>query len=124
MKVSDYVAQFLAANDVRHVFGLQGGAVVHLFDSIEATDGTSAIYCHHEQAAALAATSYAKMTGGLGAVVVTTGPGATNALTGLLAAWQDSVPVIFISGQTRVEHTSYGKRRRSVCRCPTPTGLP
>ena len=114
MKVSDYVAQFLAANDVRHVFGLQGGAVVHLFDSIEATDGTSAIYCHHEQAAALAATSYAKMTGGLGAVVVTTGPGATNALTGLLAAWQDSVPVIFISGQTRVEHTSYGKPVRQV----------
>lgn len=114
MKVSDYVAQFLAANDVRHVFGLQGGAVVHLFDSIEATPGTSAIYCHHEQAAALAATSYAKMTGGLGAVVVTTGPGATNALTGLLAAWQDSVPVIFISGQTRVEHTSYGKPVRQV----------
>ncbi len=114
MKVSDYVAQFLAANGVWNVFGLQGGAVVHLFDSIEKTDNISTIYCHHEQAAALAATSYAKVTGGMGAVVVTTGPGCTNALTGLLAAWQDSVPVMFISGQTRVEHTSYGKPVRQV----------
>jgi acetolactate synthase-1/2/3 large subunit len=114
MKVSDYIARFLEANAIRHVFGLQGGAVVHLFDSLEQTDGITAIYCHHEQAAALAATSNAKVTGAPGCAIVTTGPGCTNALTGLLAAWQDSVPVIFISGQTRIEHTSYGKPVRQV----------
>lgn len=114
MKVSDYIARFLEANGIRHVFGLQGGAVVHLFDSLERTDGISAIYCHHEQSAALAATSNAKVTGTPGCAIVTTGPGCTNALTGLLAAWQDSVPVIFISGQTRIEHTSYGKPVRQV----------
>ena len=114
MKLSDYIAQFLAANGVRHVFGLQGGAVVHLFDSIETVDNIAAVYCHHEQAAALAATSNAKVTGQVGAGVFTTGPGSTNAITGLLAAWQDSIPVIFISGQTRVEHTSYGKPVRQV----------
>lgn len=114
MKVSDYIAKFLAVNGVKHIFGVQGGAVVHLFDSAERLGQIETIYCHHEQAAALAATSNAKVTEGLGAAIVTTGPGATNALTGLLAAWQDSVPVFFISGQTRIEHTSYGKNVRQV----------
>jgi acetolactate synthase-1/2/3 large subunit len=114
LKVSDYIAKFLAVNGVQHVFGVQGGAVVHLFDSIERHELTRAIYCHHEQAAALAATSNAKVTGSLGVAIVTTGPAATNAMTGLLAAWQDSTPVLFISGQTRIEHTSYGKPVRQV----------
>ena len=114
MKATDYLAKFLLANDVDRVFGLQGGAVVHLFDSIECLDGMNVTYCHHEQAASLAAVAYSKRRGGLGCAIVTTGPACTNALTGLLAAWQDSTPVIFISGQTRIEHTSYGKRVRQV----------
>jgi acetolactate synthase-1/2/3 large subunit len=114
MKASDYLATFLADNHVQQVFGLQGGAVVHLFDSVERQPGVEAIYCHHEQAAALAATAHAKVTGHLGCAIVTTGPATTNALTGLLAAWQDSTPVLFVSGQTRVEHTSYGKPVRQV----------
>lgn len=114
MKASDYLAKFLADNNVSHIFGLQGGAVVHLFDSIDRYGGLKSIYCHHEQSAALAATAYSKASGGLGCVIVTTGPACTNALTGLLAAWQDSTPVIFISGQTRLEHTSYGKPVRQV----------
>jgi acetolactate synthase-1/2/3 large subunit len=114
MKVSDYIANFLKVNGVSHVFGVQGGAVVHLFDSLEKTNGISAVYCHHEQASALAAVSNAKIKNTLGCSIVTTGPASTNAITGLLAAWQDSVPVIFISGQTRVEHTSYGKSVRQV----------
>jgi len=114
MKASDYIAKFLYKNGVKHIFGLQGGSVVHLFDSVEKTPDLSVIYCHHEQSAALAATSNAKFTGNIGAVIVTTGPGTTNALTGLLAAWQDSTPVFFISGQTRVEHTSYNKPVRQV----------
>jgi acetolactate synthase-1/2/3 large subunit len=114
MKSSDYLASFLVDNHVRQVFGLQGGAVVHLFDSVERHPDVEAIYCHHEQAAALAATAHAKVTGRLGCAIVTTGPASTNALTGLLAAWQDSTPVLFISGQTRIEHTSYGKPVRQV----------
>ena len=114
MKASHYLASFLAENFVKHVFGLQGGAVVHLFDSLEQQLGVEVIYCHHEQAAALAATAHAKITGRLGCAIVTTGPAATNALTGLLAAWQDSTPVLFVSGQTRIEHTSYGKKVRQV----------
>lgn len=111
MKVSDYVATFLKTK-VSHVFGLQGGAVVHLFDSC-ARLGPRPVYCHHEQAAGLAAVSYSRIKG-YGAAIVTTGPGAFNALTALLAAWQDSIPCLFISGQTRAEHTSYGKPDRQI----------
>lgn len=114
MKATDYLAQFLSQNGVSHVFGLQGGAVVHLFDSVEGQAGIETVYCHHEQSAALAATAHAKVSGRLGCAIVTTGPGCTNAFTGLLAAWQDSTPVLFVSGQTRVEHTSYGKPVRQV----------
>lgn len=111
MKASDYVAVFLKSK-VGHVFGLQGGAVVHLFDSCERM-GPKPIYCHHEQAAAFAASAYARVHG-YGACIVTTGPGGTNAITGLLGAWQDSIPCLFISGQTRVQFTSYGKPVRQV----------
>lgn len=111
MKGSDYVAQFLKSK-VDHVFGLQGGAVVHLFDSCERA-GLRTVYCHHEQAAGFAAVAYARVRG-FGACIVTTGPGGTNALTPLLGAWQDSLPVMFISGQTRTQNVSYGKPVRQV----------
>lgn len=113
MKLTDSLASILEANGVGHVFGLQGGAVVHIFDSLE-RHGIGVTYTHHEESAALAAVSYAKVTENLGCVVVTTGPGATNAITGLLAAWQDSIPCLFISGQVRSEHTSYGRKVRQV----------
>lgn len=111
MKVSGYVAQFLREK-VSHVFGLQGGAVVHLFDSC-AAHGPSPIYCHHEQGAGFAATSFSRIHG-YGVCIVTTGPGACNAITPLLGAFQDSIPVLFISGQTRAAHTSYGTKHRQV----------
>ena len=113
MKASDYIAGFLKERGVNHCFGLQGGAVVHLFDSCERL-GPKPIYCHHEQAAALAAVAYSRVTENYGVCIVTTGPGAMNSLTGLLAAWQDSIPCMFISGQTRAAHTSYGKKVRQV----------
>jgi acetolactate synthase-1/2/3 large subunit len=113
MKLTDSIAEILKANGVGHVFGLQGGAVVHIFDSLERA-GLGVTYTHHEESAALAAVAYAKATENLGCVVVTTGPGATNAITGLLAAWQDSIPCLFISGQVRSQHTSYGRRVRQV----------
>lgn len=113
MKLTDAFAQRLIGLGVKHVFGLQGGAVVHIFDSLEQA-GVGVTYAHHEQSAALAAVAYAKATENIACVVVTTGPGATNAITGLLAAWQDSIPCIFVSGQARSQHTSYGRKVRQV----------
>lgn len=104
MKLTDYVTQFLHEKGIRHVFGLTGGAVVHLFDSAQ-RGGIQPIFNHHEQAGAFAAEAYAKIHG-LGLCYTTTGPGATNAITGLAGAWLDSVPCFFISGQARYSHTT------------------
>ena len=113
MKTTDLLAEILKKNNLKNAFGLQGGAVVHIFDSFikKKIDIT---FTHHEQSAALAAVSYAKSVNGIGCAIVTTGPGSTNSITGLLAAWQDSIPVIFISGQARAIHTSYNKKVRQV----------
>tara|TARA_Y100000294_G_scaffold148865_1_gene145438 strand:+ start:2398 stop:4140 length:1743 start_codon:yes stop_codon:yes gene_type:complete len=113
MKLTDVFATLLKKLKVKHVFGLQGGAVVHFFDSLEKKK-IKVTYTNHEQSAALAGVSYAKSTENIGCVIVTTGPGSTNAITGLLAAWQDSVPCLFISGQSRSNHVSYGKKVRQV----------
>lgn len=113
MKLTDALAHVLLMSGVNHAFGLQGGAVVHIFDSLERA-GIGMTYTNHEQSAALAAVAYAKVTENMGCAVVTTGPGATNAITGLLAAWQDSIPCLFVSGQVRSQHTSYGRKVRQV----------
>ena len=113
MKLTDYLAKQLQVNGIKTVFGLQGGAVVHIFDSFEKY-GMNVFYTHHEQTASLAATANSKVTDEIGCAVVTTGPGSTNAITGLLGAWQDSIPVIFISGQVRDIHMSYGKKVRQI----------
>ena len=113
MKLTDTIAEVLKEHKVKHVFGLQGGAVVHIFDSLE-KNKIGVTYTNHEQSAALAAVAYAKATNNIGCVVVTTGPATTNTMTGLLSAWQDSVPCLFISGQSRSQHTSYGKKVRQV----------
>ena len=110
MRASRYLAEFLKSR-VDYVFGLQGGAVVHLFDACERF-GPKPIYHHHEQGAAFAALGYA-MVRGFAACIVTTGPGATNAITPLLGAWQNHVPVMFISGQVRVEQMRYGSQERA-----------
>lgn len=114
MKLSDYVIQFLADLGIDHVFGLTGGAVVHLFDSADKSDRLSPVFCHHEQAAALAAVSYSRQRNSWGAAIVTTGPGGTNAVTGVLSAWQDSIPTLFVSGQSRLDLISRGKPVRQV----------
>jgi acetolactate synthase-1/2/3 large subunit len=113
VKLTDLLAKKLLNAGVKDVFGLQGGAVAHIFDSLEKFK-LKVTYTHHEQSASLAAVSYSKATRNLGCVVVTTGPGSTNAITGLLSAWQDSIPCIFISGQARSNHVSYGKKVRQV----------
>jgi acetolactate synthase-1/2/3 large subunit len=111
MKLTDVIAMYLKKNGVKDAFGLQGGAVVHIFDSLEGNN-FNVTYCHHEESVALAAVANSKITGKPGCAVVTSGPGCTNAITGLLAAWQDSIPCIFISGQVRSTHMSYGKKIR------------
>ena len=113
MKLTDVIGATLKNYGVSEAFGLQGGAVVHIFDSLEKY-GIKIVYTLHEQAAALAAASNAKVNNKFGCAVVTTGPGTTNALTGLLGAWNDSVPCVFISGQVRSSHVSYNRPVRQV----------
>lgn len=111
MKASDYIAQWLKQK-VSHVYGVQGGAAVHLFDSCHRC-GPTPIYLHHEQAAGFAAVAHARVKG-FGVCITTTGPAATNAITPCLGAYQDSIPVLFISGQTRVANMSYWTDKRQV----------
>ena len=99
MKLSDYVAGFLAAHGIKHVFAVSGGASLHLIHSLEKTPGITFICPQHEQAGAMAADGYARVTRNLGAAVATSGPGATNLITGICCAYYDSVPVIYITGQ-------------------------
>lgn len=99
MKLSDYVARFLAAQGIRHVFAISGGASLHLIHSLTDTPGVEVVCPQHEQGGAIAADAYARVTGGLGAALATSGPGATNMITGICCAYYDSVPVIYITGQ-------------------------
>jgi acetolactate synthase I/II/III large subunit len=100
MKLSDYVIQRLVDAGVRHVFMVAGGGSMHLVDSIGKRNDIEYVCMLHEQGAALAADAYAQYTG-LGVCLVTTGPGGTNAITGVAASWAESTPVLFISGQVK-----------------------
>ena len=101
MRVADYIMDMLARHGVRHVFFVPGGGAMHLNDALGAHPGLEPICNLHEQASAVAADAYAKITGGLGACLVTTGPGSTNAVTGVAGAWLDSTPVVYVSGQVK-----------------------
>jgi acetolactate synthase-1/2/3 large subunit len=101
MKLSDYVVKFVADFGVRHVFLVTGGGAMHLNQSLSAEQRVTAVCNSHEQASAMCAEAYAKATDGLGVCMVTTGPGATNAVTGVAGAWLDSTPTLFISGQVK-----------------------
>jgi acetolactate synthase-1/2/3 large subunit len=107
MKVTDLVAETLARNGISTIYGLQGGSVAHLFDSFHKY-GFKISYLHHEESCAFAAAAEAFSTGKVSVLVVTTGPAGTNAITGVLAAWQDSLPLLIISGQARTNQVSYG----------------
>ena len=121
MKLSDYVAEFLAAQGIRHVFGIIGGASLHLVDSLAKTPGTTIICPQHEQAGSMAADAYARVTGNLGAAIATSGPGATNMITGVCCAYYDSVPVIFITGQAASHRNRADTGVRQVGFQETPT---
>jgi acetolactate synthase I/II/III large subunit len=100
-KLSDYVIEFVARAGVKHIFMLTGGGCMHLTDSVGRNPELEYVCCLHEQACAFAAEAYAEYTNGLGVALVTTGPGGTNTITGLTAAWLESASCLFISGQAK-----------------------
>ncbi len=107
IKVSEYIARFLTEHGVTDVFMLTGGGAMHLDDAIGHKVGINCTYNHHEQACAIAAEGYARLTGKVAPVCVTSGPGGTNAITGVIGAWQDSIPMFVLSGQVKRETTTW-----------------
>lgn len=105
MRVSDYIANFIYRQGVKEVFMVTGGGMMFLSDGVFCHPKLKAVFNHHEQAAAMAAASYAKYNNNLGVAIVTTGCGGTNTITGLLGAWQDSVACMLISGQCKRKET-------------------
>lgn len=107
IKVADYIANFMVENGVEHVFTVTGGGAMHLNDAFGHNQNLTCIYNHHEQACSIAAEGYARLTGKVAAVCVTSGPGGTNAITGVLGGWQDSIPMFVVSGQVKRETTTW-----------------
>jgi acetolactate synthase-1/2/3 large subunit len=105
IRVADYIAKFLAGNGVAIIFMLTGGGAMHLNDAIGREKRIKYVCHHHEQACAMAAEGYARLIGKMAVVCVTSGPGGTNTLTGVLGQWLDSIPVLYLSGQVRYETT-------------------
>ncbi|MDL2263813.1 thiamine pyrophosphate-binding protein [Synergistaceae bacterium OttesenSCG-928-I11] len=105
IRTADYIADFLANNGITEVFSVVGGGAMHLNNALGVNKRLHCTYNHHEQASAMAAESYAKVTNKPAVVCVTSGPGGTNALTGVLSAWLDNQPMIVISGQVRYNIT-------------------
>lgn len=110
MRVADYIWKTLADKGVRHVFLVTGGGAMHLNDALGLERRIKYVCNLHEQACAMAAEGYARASGTPGVINVTTGPGGTNALTGVMGAWLDSVPMVIVSGQI--------KRATMITACP------
>ena len=115
-KVSDYIADHIAEWGIRDVFTVTGGGAMHMNDAFGHHPKLHCTYQHHEQACAMAAEAYARMDNRMAAVCVTTGPGATNAITGVLGGWMDSIPMLVFSGQARYATTvaASGLKLRSM----------
>lgn len=105
-RLADYVADFLVNHGVEDCFSVVGGGAMHLNDALGHKEGLKVTYNHHEQACAIAAEAYARLDNKIAAVCVTTGPGGTNALTGVVGGWLDSIPMFIISGQVRYDTTA------------------
>ncbi|HYH07572.1 MAG TPA: thiamine pyrophosphate-binding protein [Thermoanaerobaculia bacterium] len=102
MKLSDLVIESLAERGIRHLFLVSGGGIMHMVDSAGSSTRVRYVCNFHEQASVIAAEAYARVTNGVGACLVTTGPGATNALSAVPGAWFDSIPIVVLSGQVRL----------------------
>ena len=114
MLVADYIAKKLSSFGVRHIFGITGGASLHLMHAVERNNDLELICPHHEQSCAIAADSYSRVTGNLGVAVATSGPGATNLLTGIACSYFDSIPTLFITGQVASFRSSQGFGVRQI----------
>jgi acetolactate synthase-1/2/3 large subunit len=108
VRVSDYIASFLERKGIRHVFMVTGGGAMFLNDGIAKSKTIKGIFNHHEQACAMGAVGYSKVTNEISVVMPTTGCGGTNTITGLLDAWQDSNKVVFISGNVNRKENTHG----------------
>ena len=106
-KLSNIVADFLVEKGVTHNFTVTGGGAMHLNDSLGHKEGLTSIYNHHEQACSIAAEGYARLTGKIASCCVTSGPGGTNAITGVMGGYLDSIPMFVISGQVKRETTTW-----------------
>jgi len=109
MKLSDYIVEYFEKQDVHVVFGYIGGMITHIVDSITLNDNVHFVQTYHEQSAAIAAEGYAKESGKFGVAIATSGPGATNMMTGIADAYFDSVPVLYITGQVNTFEYKYDK---------------
>lgn len=105
-RLADYVADFLVNHGVSDCFSIVGGGAMHLNDALGHKEGLKVTYNHHEQASAIAAEAYARLDNKIAALCVTTGPGGTNAITGVLGGWLDSIPMFVLSGQVRYDTTA------------------
>ena len=100
-KVSDYIADFFVENGIKTIFTVVGGGAMHMNDSFGHHPQLHCVYNHHEQASAMAAEAYFRINNEMAGLCVTSGPGAINALNGVAGAFQDSIPMIVVSGQTK-----------------------
>lgn len=105
IKLAKYISEFMVKNGIKDVFTVTGGGAMHLNDAFGHQEGLHSTYNHHEQACAIAAEGYARISNEIALVCVTSGPGGTNAITGVLGGWLDSIPMFVISGQVKRETT-------------------
>jgi acetolactate synthase-1/2/3 large subunit len=110
IKTAQFISEFLVSKGITDCFMVTGGGAMHLNDAFGHQQGLHCVFNHHEQASAIAAEAYTRMTGRLALVCVTSGPGGTNAITGVMGGWLDSIPMFIISGQV--------KRETTICSCP------
>lgn len=114
IKLSDYVIDFISGLNLKHIFMLPGGGCMHLVDSVGKNRKIKFVGCLHEQAAVIGAEAYAQYNNDIGVALVTTGPGSTNAITGVAAAWIDSTPLMILSGQVKSRNLLAGKGVRQM----------
>lgn len=105
VRVADYIADFFAKNEITDVFSVTGGGAMHMNDALGHHNALTVTYNHHEQACSIAAEAYTRLTGKLAVCCVTSGPGGTNAITGAMGGWLDSIPMFILSGQVKRETT-------------------
>ena len=114
MKLSDYVIESLAEHGITHIFEVCGGALAHLLDSVYGRTDITTVSMHHEMAAAIAAEGYARASENFGVAMATSGPGATNLITGIGSCYFDSIPCLYITGQVNTYEYKFDKPVRQI----------